>query len=40
MANILEPGVAFFIAGVVVCAWVVAVAFRLLTDLTFENEEN
>lgn len=39
MASIIATGVAFFIAGVVVCAWMVAVAARLLTDITLENEE-
>jgi hypothetical protein len=33
MGSILTPGVAFFIAGVVVCAWVVAITSRLLTDI-------
>jgi hypothetical protein len=33
MGSFIETGVAFFIAGVVVCAWVVAVTTRLLTDI-------
>ena len=40
MGSVIETGVAFFIAGVVVCAWVVAVTTRLLTDATLENKEN
>lgn len=40
MGSIIATGVAFFIAGVVVCAWVVAVTARLLTDITLENKEN
>jgi hypothetical membrane protein len=40
MGSILESGVAFFIADVVVCAWVVAVTTRLLTDITLEKKEN
>ena len=40
MGSIIATGVAFFIAGVVVCAWVVAVATRLLTDINLENKEN
>jgi hypothetical protein len=40
MTSILKSGLAFFIAGVVVCAWVVAITIRLLTDVTLENKEN
>jgi hypothetical protein len=40
MGSIIATGVAFFIAGVVVCVWVVAVTARLLTDITLENKEN
>ena len=36
MGSIIESGMAFFSAGVVVCAWVVAVTTRLLTDITLE----
>lgn len=40
MGNIIASGVAFFIAGVVVCTWVVAVAVQLLTDKTLATKEN
>lgn len=40
MGSIIATGVAFFIAGVVVCAWVVTVTARLLSDITLENKEN
>lgn len=39
MGNVIATGVAFFVAGVVVCAWVVAITVWLLTDKTLENKE-
>ena len=40
MRSIIATGVAFFIAGVVVCAWVVEIAMKLLTDETLATKEN
>lgn len=39
MGSIIATGVAFFVAGVVVWAWVVAITMQLLTDKTLENKE-
>lgn len=40
MGSVIASGVAFFMAGIVVCAWTVAVSALLAADKTLEYKEN
>jgi len=40
MTGVITTGVAFFIAGIVVVGWVIAMAVQFLADNALENQGN